>query len=190
MTKSSHKGSAFERAFCKDLSRWWTDGERDDVFWRTSGSGARATARTGQSTFGQYGDIQATDPIGQPLVNLVTFELKAGYRDATASDQLDILAAMTAREFVSFIRQAQESSDESGAPYWAVVHKRTRREPLITIPMELVRDLKRIGGPSLVGIRHLTLKCDDLWVAQMRFNDFRESYHPADFIQLQEARSL
>lgn len=39
------KGSVFEREICKALGRWWTDGERDDIFWRTAGSGARATCR-------------------------------------------------------------------------------------------------------------------------------------------------
>ena len=67
------KGSQFERTVCKDLSLWWTKGKRDDVFWRTSGSGARAKTRskTGEKTFGQYGDVQATDPIGQPLICLL-----------------------------------------------------------------------------------------------------------------------
>ncbi len=59
------KGSNFEREICKLLSLWWTNDKRDDIFWRTSGSGARATTRskTKQKTFGQYGDVQATDPI-------------------------------------------------------------------------------------------------------------------------------
>ncbi len=31
MTKGGPKGSAFERQICKDLGKWWTKGERDDV---------------------------------------------------------------------------------------------------------------------------------------------------------------
>jgi len=40
------KGGEFERDISRFLSRWWTYGERDDVFWRTSASGARATTRS------------------------------------------------------------------------------------------------------------------------------------------------
>jgi len=40
------KGSSFEREICTILSKWWTNNERDDVFWRTAGSGARATTRS------------------------------------------------------------------------------------------------------------------------------------------------
>ena len=72
------KGSAFEREIAKLLSLWWSDCERDDIFWRTQTSGARATSRKrrGQDTFGQYGDIQACDPVGQPLLDCCIIEIK------------------------------------------------------------------------------------------------------------------
>jgi len=58
-----------------------TDGERSDVFWRTQGSGARATVRCkqGLETHGQQGDVQSTHPEGQPLLDHFAFELKRGY---------------------------------------------------------------------------------------------------------------
>ena len=76
------KGAKFEREISKALSRWWTEGERDDIFWRTSQSGGRATTRKkqGKSTKNQDGDICATDPIGQPLLDITTIELKVGYK--------------------------------------------------------------------------------------------------------------
>ena len=53
------KGPSFEREVCEKLSLWWTDGKRDDVFMRTSGSGGKATARRkkGKDTPFQGGDI-------------------------------------------------------------------------------------------------------------------------------------
>ena len=77
----SQKGASFERTICKKLSKWWTDGEHDDVFWRTQGSGARATVRCkqGLETHGQQGDVQSTHPEGQPLLDHFAFELKRGY---------------------------------------------------------------------------------------------------------------
>jgi len=75
------KGSSFERTICRELSKWWSFGQRDDIFWRTAGSGGMATNRgkQGLRTFGQAGDIQATDPAGQPLLSMFSFELKRGY---------------------------------------------------------------------------------------------------------------
>ncbi|MBM3120244.1 MAG: hypothetical protein FJ006_12010, partial [Chloroflexi bacterium] len=60
----SSKGASFERDISRQLSLWWTHGERDDVFWRSSMSGGRATVRAkkGQKTAYQNGDITATDP--------------------------------------------------------------------------------------------------------------------------------
>lgn len=56
------KGRKFERTISKKLSIWWSNGERDDLFWRTQGSGARATTRSkrGIKTEGQDGDIAST----------------------------------------------------------------------------------------------------------------------------------
>lgn len=61
------KGSAFERGVCKELSIWVTKGKRDDVFWRSSISGGRATVRfnkRGAITEHQAGDICAVHPDG------------------------------------------------------------------------------------------------------------------------------
>src|SRR6056300_739729 len=59
------KGDTFEREICTLLSEWWSDGKRDDIFWRhDSGSRAKGSSRKGKTTFGAYGDIKASDPIG------------------------------------------------------------------------------------------------------------------------------
>lgn len=79
--KGKGKGPAWEREVARILSRWWTFGKRDDIFWRTAGSGARATVREkkGKKTPYQYSDITFTDPIGKPLLDLFCIELKKGY---------------------------------------------------------------------------------------------------------------
>jgi hypothetical protein len=80
-TNKSSKGGAFERFMAKDISLWWSNGERDDIFWRTSGSGARATTRRKSflPTANSYGDLGTDDPIGKPLTDLILFEFKKGY---------------------------------------------------------------------------------------------------------------
>jgi hypothetical protein len=77
------KGPGFEREVCAILSQWWTNGERDDVFTRTSGSGGRFTARwkRGKKTAYQGGDMTASDPIGEPFIRCFNIEMKTGYGD-------------------------------------------------------------------------------------------------------------
>ena len=108
MSKSS-KGATWEREFSKKLSSWWTCGERDDVFWRSTTSGARATTRAkqGLATSGQYGDIATQDPIGQP-------------RDGAA-----------VQPYAAFLDQTITSATQAGTPHWMLVVKRDRRVPLV-----------------------------------------------------------
>jgi hypothetical protein len=75
------KGGSAEREISVLLSLWWTNGERDDVFYRTNASGARFTNRkkSGKDTAGQGGDICAQDPIGKPLEDAWSIECKSGY---------------------------------------------------------------------------------------------------------------
>lgn len=134
------KGGQFERDFSRQLSLWWTKGERDDIFWRTAGSGARATVRTkkGKSTAGQYGDITATDPDGKLLIDNILFELKNGYPDAEIEKLLNYsLTKKNAAEgtdvYSKWIAKCEKSCRDSGIPGWAIVHKRSGREPMVTM---------------------------------------------------------
>lgn len=136
------KGAPFEREVAMALSKWWTHGERDDVFWRSSQSGGRATSRkkSGKSTFGQYGDIAATDPIGQPLLNFITFELKNGYEDAEPWRMMDRpLTRKSAKGCLieQFVEQARRSSNDAGTPHWMVVVKRDRRDTICYVDGDL-----------------------------------------------------
>lgn len=74
-------GGNFEKKIAKKLSLVWTDNERDDIFYRTGGSGSRFTSRMkyNKNTEGQSGDITFTDPIGKPLIDLFNIECKKGY---------------------------------------------------------------------------------------------------------------
>lgn len=145
MTKSS-KGSKFEREICKLLSLWWTDNKRDDIFWRTSGSGARAKTRskTNRDTFGQYGDIQATDPIGQPLIDLCSIELKKGYSKHTFADLLDRNDSHAVQVYEGFILQAMQDSKNAKAKYWLLIAGRDRRENLICMPYSFFKAINRV----------------------------------------------
>ena len=138
MAKGMSKGSAYERKICKQLSLWWTDGNRDDVFWRTQGSGARATTRgkSGKSTFGQYGDVQATDPIGSPFTELLTVEIKRGYSQNTFADLIERHQNPKVKKcmFQKFIGQAEKECDVAKTYAWLLICKRNARTPIVVMP--------------------------------------------------------
>lgn len=137
------KGGQFERAICKELSLWWTDNKRDDIFWRTAGSGARATVRskTGRRTRNQYGDVQATDRCGQPLIDLCTIEIKKGYGNKSYFDLIDKLPNETKQPYRKFIIQAIDQHLEAETEWWLLITKRNRKETLITMPWGLKKEI-------------------------------------------------
>jgi hypothetical protein len=145
---SSGKGSAYERDMCRRLSRWWTDGARDDIFWRSSGSGARAKVRGrgGRDTAGQHGDVAATDPIGAPLIDIFTIELKRGYSEYTFQDLVDREIKAGVQEWERFIMQTIESHDQAGSLAWLMITRRDRRRALAWMPTFMLKELRGVGA--------------------------------------------
>lgn len=137
----ANKGGQYERAVCKQLSLWWTHGERDDVFWRSSQSGGRATTRAkrGLRTHGSYGDIAAVDPIGEPLIKFATIELKRGHTHGSAGDLLDVRATRKQRPFEAAINQAISSAQQAGSIGWMLIVRRDQRVAMLYMPSFLYR---------------------------------------------------
>jgi len=131
------KGSDFEREMCKRLSIWWTQGlgmeGRDDVFWRSSQSGGRATQRSkkGWSTFGSYGDIAAVDPIGMPLIQMFTIELKRGSSYGSPFDLFDTRNTRAVRPFEACYNQAVRSHQEAGSHCWLLIGRQDRKDAVV-----------------------------------------------------------
>ena len=125
------KGCSFERDICKKLSLWWTNQQSDDIFWRTASSGGRATQRKKQEkeTFGQNSDIQATNPDGQPFVDLFCIECKRGYGKWDLLEFLD--GGKTTPEILSFSNQVMEDCEKGQYP--VIIFKRDRKKACIAI---------------------------------------------------------
>ena len=62
-------------------------------------------AKHGKMTPGQNGDIAATDPIGQPLMSLMTIECKCGYAGATFADVVDARPKTQPQVWQQFMEQ-------------------------------------------------------------------------------------
>jgi len=141
---SSRKGGAFEREFAKELSLWWSDGQHDDWFWRSSASGGRATqrAKAGKTTINSVGDISAQSAEAHQLLKLVTFELKRGYNAHTIEDLLDKPKCL----LQDFLDQATRQASLSGTPYWALVRKRDRRKALVFTNIPQPQDRSKMIG--------------------------------------------
>jgi len=132
---------------CVQLSLWWSKGKRDDIFWRSATSGGRGTmrSRSKKMTAGGHGDICAVDPIGEPLLDLMSIELKRGYSPNTPYDLLDsYLDAYDNQIWEEWLCQAEREAKESGSYSWAIISKRDRRDPIIAIPSAVAMELPRL----------------------------------------------
>lgn len=157
MSKSD-KGGKFERETCRLLSMWFSEGRRDDMFWRSAGSGAMATVRgrQGKLTSGQYGDVSATDEEGQALLDVVTIELKRGYSKHTVQDTLDKLPTAAVQKWEEHCVQAMSDHELAGTFAWLLIHRRDRRAALVYMPVRLFKALREVGalrGKSLPSCR-------------------------------------
>lgn len=133
------KGQDWERTLSKWLSLWLTDGDRDDVVWRSTTSGARATvrARQGRRTSGQYGDLTWTDPGVSPFFEWVTVEAKKGYTGMDLLSLLDGKQSTGNHLLEQFITQARDASSSAGVPYFMLVLYRDRHAPVVLFPLDL-----------------------------------------------------
>lgn len=187
----SQKGSKFERDICKQLSLWWTENERDDIFWRTAGSGARAKVRgrKGKDTSGQHGDIAATDPIGAPLIDLITIELKRGYSKHTIADLLDKPVNGGKQIYEQWIEQAIESHQQAKSLAWMIIAKRDRRETIVLFNSDF---LMRSGMIPLGNFPRFltTVKIGELGinVCGMPFNAWLSCTSQKDVLKLAKKR--
>lgn len=191
--KAGARGREFERWFCSELSRWWTQDlttPRDDIFWRTAGSGGRATSRgkLGKNTANANGDICALDPLGQPFLDLITVELKRGRNRISPGDLLDCMSKSAQQLWEEWIEQAVRSADIAGSFSWMVVTRRDRRRTLVTVPWhlrELLPGLNVRRAPEarfLVEVRTAVGPvCHDLLITTL---DAFLSTHPSEFLEL------
>lgn len=143
----SEKGSKFERDISEKLSMWWTEGEREDVFWRRdSGARAKRRSRQGKNTFGAHGDICAVDLIGLPLTNICTIELKNGYGKWSLLDVIDKPPMRknqkneTLQPFEIFMQQVVEDANAVNT-YPVIIGKRDKRQPFILIPRTMQKQI-------------------------------------------------
>lgn len=187
------KGGSYEREIAKQLGQWW-DG-RDDIFWRSSNSGGRATARykaTKKKTSGQHGDIALTDPIGKPFTDVLTLEIKRGYPRANIQDMLDLAGSSKKPVLTGFLQQAIAAHKKDGSHGWALLQRRDRRDAWLWLARHVWADLKAYGAFSWRPDPFVMVSVDllgvDVEMVGMRWDTFLEQTTREHFEQL--AREL
>lgn len=182
------KGGGYEREFCKKLSLWWTGGESDSIFWRTSNSGGRATVRYRKNakTKNQHGDVCATDLSGQPMIDAFCIELKRGYSRSTLFDLFDKGPKAKVQQYEAWIAKTILSAEASGSLGWMLVTRRDQRLDFVVIPSWMWRQLKSDddtkSGPLPFVKCELDLRIGNsqrrLWVVGMLLTDWFERVMP------------
>lgn len=145
--RGSRKGTPFERKMCHWLDQWWAKGMNldpdDSYFWRTAGSGARATVRKkkGKKTASHDGDVTSVHPQSKWFSFLVTLELKKGYnKTANVHDLLDKpRRSKPSLIEIDFIGKARTAHAHTGSFAWMVIHQRDRRRPMCYMPHRLLK---------------------------------------------------
>jgi len=156
------KGGAYEREVAKQLSLWWSqdwDEPTDELLWRSSMSGGRATVRSkqGKTTSGHYGDIIATDTRATPVVALATWELKCGYSKFSPWDLVDRNRNKDADPMWGhFVAQAIHAHRDAGTHGWCVVARRNGREPFILMSNLIFNELKKQPGSEKAHFTQIT----------------------------------
>lgn len=140
MPTKKQKGGQFERTLCVQFSKWWTGGEREDVFWRTSGSGNRATSRRrrGEAIVKyQCGDMTFIDDIGRPLIEKFNFEFKFYRHYELLSTLSPTLANHSWLHF--WAECCYEARTTERIPF--LVTKQNRHIPIVWVPSTLHLEL-------------------------------------------------
>lgn len=140
--KGAGKGPAYERKVCRQLSLWWTNGDNNNVFWRTSNSGGRHTvhAQKGKVSRYQAGDIGAIDPIGQPLLDMATIEIKKGYRNHSIMSLIEG-RSKKGGEYGKWLDKLIGQAKKVGTQYWMLIVHRDQMMPMIYMPWRLAARL-------------------------------------------------
>ena len=147
MAKGQGKGSEFERKICKILSLWWSNNERDDIFWRTSQSGGRATERKkkGMKTAGSYGDMTAIHESGKDFERTFLIEFKKGYnKDVGALMLVD--GRQKEPALLKWWIKNEKIKRENNRKFGILIFERNRRHPCIMMDEVLFGSLEQYTG--------------------------------------------
>jgi len=142
------KGDSFERDRSRALSLWWSDGERDDLFWRNR---TRITSNTPNKER-QLGDLTTVHTDGIPFIETFNVEFKIGYSKTRKGvrhkvipwDLLDLIDGK-GRVFIDFWDQTTSDAFLSQR-IPMLIFKRDHHSPVVAMYAMAVRRLEELNG--------------------------------------------
>lgn len=153
------KGGNFEREICKQLSLWYSKGKADDLFWRTAGSGARATIRSkkGKCTTNSAGDVCALDTKAQPFIDLCLIELKRGYSGKQKVSLGDIIDRLLNKKTLSnsplllkWVEKAKHEAKQNNIKHPIIIFKKDRKRACIVLMKHTWEEIKENNSNNWV----------------------------------------
>lgn len=139
--RGSRKGGVYERELCRELSEWWSKRGDDDLFYRTHGSGSRATVRykKGKKTRGQVGDVCAVDTRGATFIKAFPISVKRGYVKSSLQDIIDFVGRKKKQsEFEDWIRECMLYQRQTKSLGWMLILRKDQRKAVLFMPLEIV----------------------------------------------------
>jgi hypothetical protein len=141
------KGARNERRLCRELSLLVSDGERDDLLWRSAMSGGRATVGRlrGKRRAAQAGDVSSIDHLSHWLVRDWYIEAKH-YHDLQIlrgflfnSGRLHRFWRHTVKEAEHYLKRPMLIAKQDRQPELLIIPKGERlskitRMPIISLP--------------------------------------------------------
>lgn len=143
------KGSQFERDIARRLSWWWTNGETDEVFWRSPSSGVMKRP-------GAAGDISALYG-GDELIDLIFIELKY-YKEV---EYTAWLTKGIKSQVLDWFAKASDERREVGQKYVWLIIKANRHNPVLVVSSRFWNDCS-----SVVGMGFHMLPCIHLYFGE------------------------
>lgn len=143
------KGAQFERDVCVILSKWVTNDQLEDVFWRSAMSGGRATVaykQYGKKLSSQVGDISCINVVGNRFINSFAPECKFYAK-------IDYEGLLTGRgKLLEFWEELNEQARRySKHPF--LVCRQNRMQPHVCLDKSGLRTLGlRDANVKLIGI--------------------------------------
>lgn len=191
MKNGHNKGSNFERKICVSLSKWWSDGESDSIFWRSAGSGARATMRhrKGMNTENGEGDVVYSDASGKLFTDAFCIELKCGYGDWSLTDFLETNQKET--QFSKFWKQVNESASNTLGAKPMLIYKRDRKNVMVVISYASFLMLSLIYGVGLSCLSHIELCQNNNRIVVFKFDElfsFMSASIMKEFLEKENAK--
>ena len=144
------KGASYERQMCRKLSLWLSHGEHEDLLWRSSISGGRATValKAGRKLSRQAGDISAIAPLGHILTDRFFLELKH-YRNL----QLEAFFLHGKGKLAKFWKKALAEAKQHKREPLMIVRQNRTADLVITKPGAL-RDVVHLGKSMSIQVRN------------------------------------